>query len=140
MNTFVRRCPTNHNTCTKHTTVGTTPSYLKRSHINVKQVPARIVMQEWPVFHLPPGGLVNTHTLVKLLEARRLNSGFGVTARPQPVGCVVFEAMDPLQTDPTSMSYICKVVEKLHMLWMGTWTCPHSVSPALIGQAFGSQA
>jgi hypothetical protein len=26
------------------------------------------------------------------------------------------------------------VVENLHMLWMGTWTCPHSVAPALIGQ------
>jgi hypothetical protein len=35
--------------------------------------------------------------------------------------------MDPLQTDPTSMPYICKVFENLQMLLMGTWTCPHSV-------------
>jgi hypothetical protein len=27
------------------------------------------------------------------------------------------------------MPYICKVVENLHMLWMGTWTCHHSVPP-----------
>ena len=27
------------------------------------------------------------------------------------------------------MPYICKVVENLHMLWMGTWTCPHSFPP-----------
>jgi hypothetical protein len=25
------------------------------------------------------------------------------------------------------MPYICKVFDNLHMLWMGTWTCPHSV-------------
>jgi hypothetical protein len=30
------------------------------------------------------------------------------------------------------------VFENLHMLWMGTWTCPHSDSLCLIGQAFGS--
>ena len=29
---------------------------------------------------------------------------------------MVFEAMDSLQTDPTSMSYICKVVEKTAVL------------------------
>jgi len=60
----------------------------------------------------------------KLLEDKL---EFWVTATPQTVGCALFEAMDPLQTDPTSMPYICKVFENLHMLWMGTWTCPHSV-------------
>ncbi len=28
----------------------------------------------------------------------------------------MLEAMDPLQTDPTSIPYICKVFENLHML------------------------
>jgi hypothetical protein len=64
------------------------------------------------------------HSVPPLLEAKL---EFWVTARPQTVGCAVFEAMDPLQTDPTSMSYIHMPVENLHMLWMGTWTCPHSV-------------
>jgi hypothetical protein len=32
---------------------------------------------------------------------------------------VMVEALDPPRVVPTSMSNICKVFDKLHMLWMG---------------------
>ena len=45
--------------------------------------------------------------------------------------------MDPIPDTLTSMANTCEVCQYLHMLWICIWMCPHHVTPALVGNAFG---
>ena len=33
----------------------------------------------------------------------------------------MIEAVDPIKSDPISVSHTCKVFDNLHMLWMCIW-------------------
>ncbi len=50
----------------------------------------------------------------------------------------MIEAVDPIKTDPTSMSNTYKVFHNFHMLWICIWMCPYNITAALVDQAFGS--
>ena len=50
----------------------------------------------------------------------------------------MIEAVDPIKTDPTSMSDTCQVFENLHMQWMCIWMRPYNITAALIDQSLGS--
>jgi hypothetical protein len=44
----------------------------------------------------------------------------------------VVEALDPHGMVPTSTSSIYKVIDNIHMLWMGIWIHHHAVTTALV--------
>ncbi len=50
----------------------------------------------------------------------------------------MIEAVDPIKTDPTSMSDTYKVFDNIHMQWMCIWMRPNNITAALIDQALGS--
>jgi len=49
----------------------------------------------------------------------------------------VIETIDPTHVHLTSMLYISKVFDKLNMLCICIWMCPHHVMAAHVYQAFG---
>jgi len=53
--------------------------------------------------------------------------------------CAMIYALDPPRMVPTSMSNICKVFDKLHMLWKGLWIHQHHIATAFVGQELGNQ-
>ena len=50
----------------------------------------------------------------------------------------LIEAVDPIKTDPTSMSDTWKVFDNIHMLWMCIWMCPNNIPSAPDDKALGS--
>ena len=46
----------------------------------------------------------------------------------------MIEAVDPIKTDPISMSDACKMFEHLPMQWIWIWMCTYNVTAALIDQ------
>ena len=50
----------------------------------------------------------------------------------------LIEAVDPIKTDPTSMSDSCKMFGNYYMQWMCIWMCPYIITAALIDQSLGS--
>ncbi len=49
---------------------------------------------------------------------------------------VMVEAMNHQWLHPTSILDVCKIVEHLHMLWMGIWVHPYTVIPVQVGTKF----
>ena len=76
------------------------------------------------IMPLPP------HLLTKVLEVRKsseilIHWGTGNEALV-------------LWLRPTSALYIYKVIDNLHMLWMGIWIHHHAITTTVVGPDFGS--
>jgi hypothetical protein len=50
----------------------------------------------------------------------------------------VIEAVDPIKTDPTSMSDTCKVFDNLLMLWMCIWMHKNNIPATPADKALGT--
>ena len=49
---------------------------------------------------------------------------------------VMFEAVNPPTLLLTSILDVLKVFEHLHMLWMGIWVHPYTLTPVQVGAIF----
>ena len=52
-------------------------------------------------------------------------SCFLLRGTPQPQRDAIVESVDPINIDPTLISYVYYVLHNLHMLWVCTYMSPH---------------
>jgi len=77
--------------------------------------------------------LLLPHLMAQICEVSQLKTqGLRVAAGCQMRSpCALVEAPNPHGMVPTSSSNICKVLDSLHMLWMGIWVHHHAATATL---------